>query len=102
MTLDIAKAINETTTEHSNLIIVHGGTGGYKEKRPLPTPVEKLYKYSTDNSIKLKDLFVIFDKAKRGYLTEADFRASLKVNSNLQHTIIVYIIYYPHSILVLH
>ena len=61
------------------LKIPHGGTGGYKEPKPLPTPIQKLTKYATENNVKLKDLFIVFDKEKLDLLTEEEFRASLKV-----------------------
>uniref|UniRef100_A0A1X7U651 Ras GTPase-activating protein n=2 Tax=Amphimedon queenslandica TaxID=400682 RepID=A0A1X7U651_AMPQE len=78
VTLNVAKIITEMQEEHTGLVITTGGTGGYKEPRPLPTPVEKLFKYSKENNIRLSDLFIVYDKKKRLFLTEADFRASLK------------------------
>lgn len=69
------------TEDISTLTITHAGTGGYKERKPLPTPIQKLTKYSKENNVKLNDLFLVFDKKKHGYLTEEEFRASLKVSS---------------------
>ena len=69
------------TEDISSLTITHAGTGGYKEPKPLPTPIQKLTKYSKENNVKLNDLFLVFDKKKHGYLTEEEFRASLKVSS---------------------
>lgn len=55
------------------------GTGGYKEAKPRPAPLEKLVKYTKENNMKLEDLFAFFDKEKSGELTEEEFRNSLKV-----------------------
>lgn len=87
MTLNVAKIITEMQEEHTGLVIKTGGTGGYKEPRPIPTPVEKLFKYSKENNVRLSDLFIVYDKKKRLFLTEADFRASLKVLINVLYCI---------------
>ena len=67
-------------SEIPNFEVSHAGTGGYKEAKPLPTPLAKLLKYSKENKVKLDDLFLIFDKDKCGSLTEEEFRNSLKVS----------------------
>ena len=61
------------------LQVSYAGTGGFKEVKPLPTAVEKLAKYTRENSVKLEDLFLVFDKDKKGELPEEEFRNSLKV-----------------------
>ena len=79
MTLNVSKIINDMQEEQADLVITTGGTGGYKEPKPLPTPVQKMNKYAKENNIRLSDLFIVYDKQKRSFLTETDFRASLKV-----------------------
>ena len=79
MTLEVAKIISEMVADTPGLTIVHGGTGGYKEAKPRPSPLQKLTKYAAENNVRLKDLFHVFDKQKLGHLVEEDFRASLKV-----------------------
>ena len=81
VSLEVAKIIKDMQNDIAGLKISHGGTGGYKEPKPLPTPVEKLNKYAKENNVKLKDLFAVFDKDKQNYLTEETFRASLKVSA---------------------
>ena len=75
----MSKIINDMQEEQADLVITTGGTGGYKEPKPLPTPVQKMNKYAKENNIRLSDLFIVYDKQKRSFLTETDFRASLKV-----------------------
>lgn len=67
----------------SGLQIPHGGTGGFKEPKPIPTPLEKLVKYTVESNMMLKDLFLIFDKERQGHLNEENFRAALKVRPQL-------------------
>lgn len=64
----------------SGLTVVYAGIGGFKEVKPIPTPIEKLTKYAKQNNVTLSDLFAFFDKDKTGELPEEEFRKSLKVN----------------------
>ena len=73
------KIIKAMMSDIPGLEVVHAGTGGYKEAKPLPGPLEKLTNYAKENNVKLQNLFGLFDKEKSGELTEEDFRASLKV-----------------------
>lgn len=81
MTIDTATIISDMTKELADLVIRHGGTGGYKVPKPILSPLEKLFKYAAENDVKLRDLFLIFDKDKLGFLNEEEFRAALKVQS---------------------
>ena len=65
---------------HPNLKIVHGGTGGYQVPKPLPTPIEKLTKYCSENNVRLIDLFRTFDKEQHNSLPETEFRNALRVS----------------------
>lgn len=78
MTLEVASIIREME-EDLSLTITHGGTGGYRKPKPTLTPLQKLTKYTSENNFKLRDLFLVYDKERRGYLKEEDFRAALKV-----------------------
>jgi hypothetical protein len=78
VSIEIAKIIKDMEGDISGLVVRHGGIGGYREPKPIPTPLQKLNKYSKENNVKLNDLFLVFDKAKNGYLKEEEFRASLK------------------------
>ncbi len=83
MSIDVDKIIRSMMSDIPGFEVSYGGTGGYKEVKPLPTPVQKLAKYTKENNVKLQDLFLIFDKEKRGELTEEEFRDSLKVRHTL-------------------
>ena len=79
ITLDIAKLIKEMGESHAHLRVSHGGTGGYKEPKPLLEPVQKLAKYCKENKVQLIDLFRSFDKEQSQTLPEEEFRNALKV-----------------------
>ncbi len=80
VTIEIDKIIKAMTIDIQNFEVSYGGTGGYQEPKPLPTPLEKLVKYCKESKVKLEDLFLIFDKEKCGTLPEEEFRNSLKVS----------------------
>jgi len=79
ITLDIAKQLKEMEESHAHLRVFHGGTGGYKEPKPMLEPVQKLAKYCKENSVQLMDLFRSFDKEQSKVLPEEEFRNALKV-----------------------
>ena len=79
ITLEIDKMLKEMKESHSHLSVPHAGVGGYKQPKPKLQPHEKLKKYAMENNVKLKDLFVSFDKEQRLLLTEEEFRNALKV-----------------------
>ena len=79
ITLDIDKLIKEMGESHAHLRVSHGGTGGYKEPKPLLEPVQKLAKYCKENKVQLIDLFRSFDKEQCQVLPEEEFRNALKV-----------------------
>ena len=79
MTINTSTIISDMMKELTGLVITHGGTGGYKVPKPILSPLEKLFKYAAENDVRLRDLFMIFDKERLGYLNEEEFRAALKV-----------------------
>ena len=80
ITLDVEKTLKEMKETHPNLEIVHGGTGGYQVPKPLPTPIEKLTKYCSENGVRMIDLFRSFDKEEHKSLSEIEFRNALRVS----------------------
>ena len=80
ITLDVERTLKEMKESHPKLEIVHGGTGGYQVPKLLPTPIEKLTKYCSDNGVRPIDLFKSFDKEKHMCLSEIEFRDALKVS----------------------
>lgn len=84
VTLDLEKTIEGMKESHPNLKIVHGGTGGYQVRKPLPTPMEKLTQYCRDNNVRLIDLFRNFDKEQLNVLPETEFRNALRVSTLLE------------------
>ena len=78
VTLEIASIIHDMEQD-IGIKIPHSGTGGYRKPKPILTPLQKLTKYTAQNSVKLRDLFLVYDKERLGYLKEEDFRAALKV-----------------------
>lgn len=80
MTLEVASIIKDMENDIAGLCIPHGGTGGYREPKPMATAMQKLTKYSVENKVNLNDLFLVFDKERLGYLDEENFRAALKVS----------------------
>ena len=79
VTLAVGKTLGEMKETHPHLTVSHGGTGGYKEKKPLMEPLEKLVRYAKEHNVQLNDLFRLFDKEKANVLLEEEFRNALKV-----------------------
>ncbi len=83
ITLKVAKLLKDMQESHAHLQVPHGGTGGYREPKPLLEPHEKLMKYAKENNLELRDLFQAFDKEQKQALAEEGFRNALKVTALL-------------------
>ncbi len=81
VTLEVTKILKDMQESHTHLRVPHGGTGGYREPKPLPEPHEKLVKYAKEHSLDLRDLFRAFDKEQRLALSEESFRKALQVDT---------------------
>ena len=90
ITLDVERTLKEMKESHPNLEIVHGGTGGYRVPKPLPTPIEKLTKYCNENGVRPIDLFRSFDKERHKCLSEIEFRNALKVSHSCSYQLKIF------------